>query len=231
MSKVKISDILTLIEPHKTIEDFPGYQIRVSSKDNNTLHDVIILEATKKGLRRIEATSADVVTEDSEVFLDMKNVSFSEDGTGGAHAERFIFKVSRSNDTKSNKPFFRRVKDKQTWVLIKDIIVSKIDPPLSDEGKKEISRSLVEVNMRICLALACFCFVLIGIPLGVKQHRKESSIGIGISLAMAGAFYLFNITAESLAKKADFYDLAYYVVWVPVAICIVLGTVLINKNN
>jgi lipopolysaccharide export LptBFGC system permease protein LptF len=70
---------------------------------------------------------------------------------------------------------------------------------------------------------------MVGIPLGIKQHRKESSAGIGFSIGIAGIFYLFCMAAQSLAKNPIYH--AYYIVWIPVVICLVTSAVFTAKNN
>ena len=83
--------------------------------------------------------------------------------------------------------------------------------------------------MRATLAVACFCFVLVGIPLGIQSHRRESSVGIGISLAIAGAFYLFCITAESLSKHPELR--AHWLLPVPVVVCLAMHVWLMNRHE
>jgi lipopolysaccharide export LptBFGC system permease protein LptF len=123
----------------------------------------------------------------------------------------------------------RRIKDKHTWVLLKDLVIAAEYPPKTEGGRKDVSRSLVEVNSRITMALACLCFVIVGVPLGINQHRRESSVGIAISLAVAGAFYLFCIAGESLAKNPAYH--AHYIVWIPVVACLAISAVFTAKNN
>ena len=96
-------------------------------------------------------------------------------------------------------------------------------------AEKELSRAKVEIGVRATLAAACLCFVLVGIPLGIQSHRRESSVGIGLSLAIAGAFYFFCITAESLSKHPELR--AHWLLPVPVAICIALHVWLMHRHE
>ena len=95
--------------------------------------------------------------------------------------------------------------------------------------EKEVSRAKVEIGVRATLALACFCFVLVGVPLGIQSHRRESSVGIGLSLAIAGAFYLFCITAESLSKHPELR--AHWLLPVPVAVCLAMHVWLMHRHE
>jgi len=96
-------------------------------------------------------------------------------------------------------------------------------------AEKDLSRAKVEIGVRATLAVACFCFVLVGIPLGIQSHRRESSVGIGISLAIAGAFYLFCITAESLSKHPELR--AHWLLPVPVVVCLAMHVWLMNRHE
>ena len=96
-------------------------------------------------------------------------------------------------------------------------------------AEKDLSRAKVEIGVRATLAVACFCFVLVGVPLGIQSHRRESSVGIGISLAIAGAFYLFCITAESLSKHPELR--AHWLLPVPVVVCLAMHVWLMNRHE
>ena len=103
----------------------------------------------------------------------------------------------------------------------------KLVPRYREE--KDLSRAKVEIGVRATLAVACFCFVLVGIPLGIQSHRRESSVGIGLSLAIAGAFYLFCITAESLSKHPELH--AHWLLPVPVVVCLAMHVWLMNRHE
>ena len=96
-------------------------------------------------------------------------------------------------------------------------------------AEKELSRKKVEIGVRATLAVACFCFVLVGVPLGIQSHRRESSVGIGLSLAIAGAFYLFCITAESLSKHPELH--AHWLLPVPVVVCLAMHVWLMHRHE
>jgi len=99
----------------------------------------------------------------------------------------------------------------------------------ADDVAKKKTLLAVEFHKRLALSFACFSFVLLGVPLGIKGHRKESSIGVAVSLFLVFNFYAFIIVAESMAKyPAVRPDL---IVWMPVIISMVLGTVLMRRVN
>ncbi len=236
---IGVAEIAAMIEPGRVIEDdnFPGYSFYVQERDGDVLRGVKVVETLEDGsVRELVAKEAVISLENGNqaLRLDMKDVSINtfpmQTGIASVRADSLPYLLENPKAS-GDKPFQqkRRVKDKPTWVLVKDVYAAKIHPPRSSSGIKDISRSKVEITSRIALALACFCFVFVGIPLGIKQHRRESSVGIGISLGVAGAFYLFAILGESLSKSSGMG--AEYVVLVPVLLCLVLGAVLVAKNN
>ena len=89
------------------------------------------------------------------------------------------------------------------------------------EHKTRYQRRFVE-------ACAALCFVLIGVPLGIKTQRKDSTIGIAVSLVVAMSYYLFVIMAETFQQTPAIYP--YYLIWLPVIICLGISAYLIPKN-
>ena len=232
--KLKASDVTALVEPGKYV-DIGAHSVYVGSRDNDILYDIRISETTKRGgTKEIKARSALIFTTNEVACLNMTDVTVDpvqENSPGIGKADRVIYPIGdfekQLESTHVERP--RRIKDKHTWVLLKDLAIAADYPPKTEDGRKDVSRSLVEVHARITMALACFCFVIVGVPLGINQHRRESSVGIGISLAVAGAFYLFCIAGESLAKNPVYR--AHYIVWIPVVACLAISAVFTAKNN
>ncbi len=233
--KLGATDVTALVEEGKYVE-IAGRSVYVGAREGSLLKDMRIVETTKSGsTQEIRAREALITSSDDVVVLEMKDVSIDpiqEDnpGIGRAESVRYVIgDFSARTGQKSPVARTRRIKDKHTWALLKDLIVARANPPATEEGKKAISRSREEVHSRISLAFACFCFVAVGVPLGIQRHRRESSAGIGISLAVAGAFYLFSVAAESFARNPAIK--AHYLVWIPVAACLVISATLTARNN
>ena len=231
--KLNASDVTALIEPGKYVEIGP-HSVFVGTLNDNVMGDLRVIESDKKGFtREISAREAFLVTTNDTVLLDMRDVSINpaaEPGSGIARAERLIYpfgSVSGAVNAEIERP--RRVKDKYSWTLAKDLLVARTHPPVTRKGIEELSRTRVELSSRMAFALSCICFALIGVPLGMKQHRRESSLGVVLCLAIAGVFYLFEITAESLAKNPQFH--ASWIAWAPVAICVAVSIIFARKSN
>lgn len=232
--KLRASDLTALIEPGKFVK--VGHRnVYVGKRQGDILTDLRITEMVQDGeMPELRAREALLFTTNEVASLDMRDVTWenmSNELPGTGEADRILYEVGNlggDNETRDiARP--RRVKDKYTWMLLRDLIIAKEYPPETKKLRERISQSRVEIHARISLALACACFIIVGIPLAIQNQRSESSIGIGVSLAIAGAYYLFSITAESLAKNPAFFP--HLIVWIPVAICVITSTIYTAKHN
>jgi Predicted permeases len=232
--KLKATDVTALIEPGKYVDIGP-HSVYVGALDDGLMRDMRIIETDKKGfIREIRAREAVLTPTNDTVHLHMRDVTIdpaSEPGSGIARAERLVYTLGsadgRASKAENERP--RRVKDKYSWMLVKDLIIARDHPPATPKGIEELSRARAELSSRMAFALSCVCFALIGVPLGMKQQRRESSLGVVLCLAIAGAFYLFEITAESLSKNPAAH--ASWIAWAPVAICVVVSIIFARRSN
>lgn len=245
----KFTDVTALLEPG-TWTQLGRHDIYVSRRDAETLLDLRVNETMDNGgLREIRAASAVVSTNAAGVAtLEMSDVTIDpvrEDRPGIMRAATWSLPLSaiagegaaamaaatpaEGPGARPSGKIRRRTKDLRTWELLRDIAVSRVHPPEGESAERAVSRAKAELAVRATLALACVCFVLVGIPLGIQSHRRESSAGLSISLAVAGAFYFFCITGESLAKNPAFH--AHWLVGAPVAACLVMSAFLVSRHN
>ncbi len=86
-----------------------------------------------------------------------------------------------------------------------------------------------EINYRLSYAFAAIAFAIIGIPLGIRAHRSEKTIGFMICLALIAVHYamVISITAfsEKYAIRPDI------LVWIPDAVFVLTGVVLLWRNH
>ena len=248
----RAGDVTALIQPLEWLET-DSYSIYVSERDGNVVSDLRVKQPLPDGrMRNIRAVKA-VIRQpaDEPAYLDMSDVRIetTSHDTGPATAEgegrrdsidemratswrlplAALSEDDRSPRIGEDGQLHRRTKDLRTWELLRDILSARARPPVDKVGIVAIARAKAEVASRTVLAVACLCFVLIGIPLGIQSHRKQSSVGLGISLAVAGVFYLFCITGQSLAKHPELH--AHLIVFAPMVVCFVLAAFLISRNN
>ena len=234
------------------------YSIYVSGRCGNRFYDLRVKQPLPDGrIRDIRAAEA-VVRQppDGAAFLDMTDVDIRTTGHDAAapappaagdgarrgdtiddmRAESWRLPLSALSEEDDASPrvgedgsLHRRTKDLPTWALLRDVMSAAALPPDSEAGAVSVARAKAEIASRAVLAAACVCFVLIGIPLGIQSHRRQSSVGLSISLAVAGVFYLFCITGQSLAKNPAMH--AHWIVCAPMFVCVALAAVLICRNN
>lgn len=242
----KLEDVTALIEPGSWVE-INDIRVYVARRDGDFLYNVNLTQKLPDGLLREMRAESAVIRENAETgdsFLSLQNVTIFSTGktdNDGIQSKTWDIPLqeltaaakgeAKAQEQAANAPakIKRRIKDRYSWELLRDIIVSRSYPPKTRDDRKNLTRALTELTSRVTFALACFCFVFVGIPLGLQNHRRESSKGIAISLVIAGSFYLFCLTGESLAKNPDLN--ASWIVFVPVPVCIVLGHYLLRIND
>ncbi len=239
-AKVSVGTGLAVLEPGRVIDDFPKVKIYFGSKEGNWLHDLVVLDySNPKVDRMITAEKALVTEEGSDVNLELYRMTvdpIDENHDSMARANRFVYTIK---DVIKNKKYNRKDKDFRFFEMLAKLragraTVSKIrgDTNVKKEEIRFVKRSLsamtVEFNKRFVFAMAAVCFVIVGIPLGIRSHRKESTVGMAVSLAVSLGYYLVVILMLSMEKNYKFHP--EMLIWLPVAVCFILGTKLIRKH-
>lgn len=239
-TKVSVGTGLAVLEPGRVIDDFPKVKIYFSAKEGNWLHDLVVLDySNPKVDRMITAEKALVTEEGSDVNLELYRMTVDpvdENHNTMARANRFVYTIK---DVIKNKKYNRKDKDFRFFEMLSKIRTigaviahKRGDTKVKKEelrfAKRYLSAMTVEFNKRFVFAMAAVCFVMIGIPLGIRSHRKESTIGMAVSLAVSLGYYLVVILMLSMEKNYKFHPET--LIWLPVAVCFILGTKLIRKH-
>lgn len=239
-NKVSVGTGLDLLEPGKTITDFPHVKIYFGKKEGNWLYDLLVMDYSNPSVdRMITAAKALVTSEGRDVVLDLYQMTV--DPVDAQHdtmarANRFQYRVK---DALKDKSYTKRDKDLRTFEVI--AALRDIDRRLeSAKGssrvkgteryllKNERSSLRTEFSKRFVFAMASFCFVLIGIPLGIRAQRKESSVGMAISLVVSLGYYMIVILTLGLENMPYLYP--EYLIWTAVAACFVIASRLVPRN-
>ncbi len=238
LTSLKSGDPTKLIEEGRLIEVFDGLKIIIGRKDGRKLEDIHIYDMRTAGKKReIKAKTGivSVATNSTDLILELNQVTidpFSFERPGAAYADKW---KERINNSRRHRLYHKKVKDLSLLELcgrIKSIdkdIEESPDIKCLEETAKTRMKMSVEINKRLAVSCSCFAFMFLGIPFGIRSHRKESSIGIGLALALVFVFYLFVIIADQLSSHPELRP--DILVWLPVVISIVLGSILIRRQN
>jgi lipopolysaccharide export system permease protein len=82
-----------------------------------------------------------------------------------------------------------------------------------------------EITKRYSFSFACVAFAFIAVPLGLKSRRKDNSMGLILSLLIGAGYFLCSFVADQFRQEA----LVTAALWMPNAICIVLGVILFRR--
>jgi len=222
---------LELLEPGRMIDDFEKVKLYFERKEGNWLYDLLAFDSSTPGVtREIKAEKALVSTNGNDIVLDMYKVRVDpiEAGKPGvAVADRFRHVIPEAT---RRKVYVRKEKDFRFFEMRQNI--ADLQTPTNglpmEPRLRQLSLCQTLFQRRLVEACAGLCFVLIGVPLGIKAHRKDSTLGMGISLIVAMAYYLVIILTMSIQTQYMFRP--DVLVWLPVAVCLGLASILIPKN-
>jgi len=228
-----LGSAIDLLEPGRFINDFRNIKIRFESKTGQWLNNVLVYDYTRPDvIREIRAEKARVEFNHDALRVELYRVRidpFQPDKPGAAMADRMTHEIP---DALKVRNYRQRVKDMRFLPLLKHYREMTWNAAHgSPEARVPADRSalLFELHKRFMLSSAPFCFILVGMPLGIRSHRKESTVGVALALGVAFCFYILQITAESLARKPEFYP--HLMIWVPVMVCVALALILVPRNQ
>ena len=238
---------LELLEPGRTINDFPDVQLYFEERDksSNCLKNLTIVDhRDAKCTRTFTAKEAYVRRDGRDIVLDVKELTVDPvdlEHPQAMHAETFRWRV---DDVLKDGTYKRREKDFRFFEMLSAIDERKKDVREAKDAAKSGStgpsksrlksarRSLSDIQTefmkRWVFAFASICFVFVGVPLGIRAQRKESSVGMGIALVTALFYYLVVILMTSLSKNYHVHP--EILIWLPVVVCAGISTFLIPKN-
>ena len=239
-TKVSVKTGLSVLEPGRIIDDFPKVKLYFARKEGNWLYDLVVIDYSNANLERmITADKALVTQRGSDVDLELYHMTVDpvdDKHRTMARANRFVYTMK---DVIRQSHYTKRLKDFRTFEMLERIEQLKAELPkaIKTYGEKDprveflrcdLSGHRVEFSKRFVFAMAAVCFVLIGIPLGIRSQRKESSIGMAISLAVSLGYYVVVILMLSCEEIYSIYP--QYLIWLPVAICLILSAVFTRKH-
>ena len=253
VKRISVGAGIDLLEPGRTITDFPNVKIHFNEKKDGKLLGLTILDySNPHTVGKISVATAEVSQVGRDLVLRMRNISGEPtDAEDGRRLSADVWEY-RVKDALKDDKYRRREKDFTLFPrmtedgTVKSEILSAISaakqyvksiaPGEKDEkgrdARKQARRMLSDVKTefmkRLVSAFASICFVLVGVPLGIRAQRRESTIGMAIALVVALSYYMLELLMTSLSKNYSMHP--EILIWLPVALCVALAARLIPKN-
>ena len=242
---------LELLEPGRTITDFPKVKIHFNEKKDGKLLGLTVLDYTNPhSVGKISVATAEVAQVGRDLVLRMRDIT--GEPTDAEDFRRLAADVweYRIKDALKDDMYKRREKDftllprmTEDGVVRSEMLhaigeakqevkaASASEPDGKDKRKKarrKLSDLKTEFMKRWVSAFASICFVLVGVPLGIRAQRRESTVGMAIALVVALSYNLLELLMTNLSKNYAVHP--EVLIWLPVALCVALAARLIPKN-
>ncbi len=231
LAELKRNPPIEMIEVGRFNESIPGLNIYIGNRIGKQLYDIRVYDSRSEPAREIHAKEGAVIPDPDGggLTLDLMDVRFEPalgGGSGSGYASRMPIYLKGSGGTGKYTPKATNLVGPE---LLEHIQHPRRFYPNMDESELwlKVSKWRVEYHERLALSFACLAFMMLAIPLGIKAHRKETSIGAVMGLGLVMVFYLFVVTAESLAERPLL--MPHLIVWLPVAANSGLGLWLLRR--
>ena len=253
VKRISVGAGIDLLEPGRTITDFPNVKIHFNEKKAGKLLGLTILDYSNPNtVAKISVATAEVSQVGRDLVLRMRNIS--GEPTDADDSRRMSADVweYRLKDALKDDKYKRREKDftllprmtedgtvkseifhamssaKQEVKVVSAMEKSEKSRFLRRQARRRLSDVRTEFMKRLVSAFASICFVLVGVPLGIRAQRRESTIGMAIALVVALTYNLLELLMTSLSKNYALHP--EILIWLPVALCVALAARLIPKN-
>lgn len=220
------------------IDDFPGYLLFVEEQQGDALRGFWVWQHDAEGrvdlFLRAERATVDYLPEERSLLLTLRNGEAETRQPDPSYRERpapgtlvsfreFPVRLDLSavfGEAGADRSARTRRPEYLTLAELRAEI--RRDPANARPYRLQVQRNF-------SLAVAVLSLVLVALPLGVRVGRRETLANLGIALAL-GLLYYF-LAAISGWVPADPPWLAPFLVWLPNALFLVLGTVLMVRAS
>ncbi len=253
VKRISVGAGIDLLEPGRTITDFPNVKIHFNEKKDGKLLGLTILDYSNPNtVAKISVATAEVSQVGRDLVLRMRNISGEPtDADDNRRMSADVWEYRLKDALKDDK-YKRREKDftllprmtedgtvkseifhamssaKQEVKVVSAMEKSEKSRFLRRQARRRLSDVRTEFMKRLVSAFASICFVLVGVPLGIRAQRRESTIGMAIALVVALTYNLLELLMTSLSKNYALHP--EILIWLPVALCVALAARLIPKN-
>ena len=104
----------------------------------------------------------------------------------------------------------------------------EIREQISDDHKlspRKTALLRLEITKRYSFSMACLAFAVIAVPLGLNSRRRDTSSGLILSLLIGTGYFLVTMMADQFKSEVG----ATICMWLPNAVCVLLGLFLFRR--
>ncbi len=203
-------EVQRLLIEGKSGEWLEGFHFYSLPKDRSTGGDVTYVHAARAALLPDPARSQlRVKLEDA--YFESRNAKGEIEMAFARQAEPLVIDLKNPKKPKASA---------MSNVQIRAEIAN--DPTLSAKKKMKME---TEMMTRYSFSMACFAFAFIAVPLGLQSSRRDTSGGLIYSLLLGTGYFLFTMMAEQIETQSW----VNIMLWVPNAVCVLLGLVLFRR--
>ncbi len=210
-----------------SFSDYILFIYRVDAKKNK-LSNIRIYQPRENGpTRTIIARSGEFITDPGKGTVKLKLMDGSSDEPDPNNPLNFYklnFKSYFMSLSLSQAQDKDKLGKKPKDMSLRELR-SEIDK-LKNEGI-DTTPLLTEINEKMALAFSTLAFILLGSSLAMITRRREKSINIGLAVLVIGIYYPVFIGCEALAIEGILPPAI--AMWIPNALCALIGTFLTLK--
>jgi len=224
MKNIFTKNVSAIIEPGVPLDNFPGYLLYASDKNENKLKNVYIYEIDdKKNTNKvIFAKTAEFITEGNILKMKLENGFRDEaDINKSKGFQRLNFKIFFKDLPIEQKQEVKVAKKNcdMGFNELRNKIKSLKSPPADMVG---------EFHERISFSLSIIAFIILGFSISLVVRHREKSINFGIAFLGGLSYYLLFIVSKAFVEHRL---LAPAIgMWLPNIIICGIGLILLKKN-
>lgn len=218
------------------IDDFPGYLIFVEEQEGAALRGFWVWQHDAEGrvdlFLRAERATVDYLPEERSLLLTLEDgeaetrrpdPSYRERPASGTLVSFREFPVRLDLSAVFGEAGARaRIRRPEYLTLAELRAEIRRDPTNARPYRLQVQRNF-------SLAVAVVSLVLVALPLGVRVGRRETLANLGIALALGLLYYFLAAVSNWVPAEPPW--LAPFLVWLPNALFLLLGTVLMVRAS
>lgn len=257
--RISVGAGLDLLEPGRTIDDFPNIKLYFERKNGNCLEDLVVVDYTDKKVdRTVTAAKAFVTSEGKDIHLDFHDVSvlpLDAEHPGVAHFRRLRHVIK---DALKDSHYSRRAKDYSFSELVKAVRQARknvrkarradysVNAKDAKDEKERVAilekarkaavvsarryESDIKTELQKRLVFAFASICFVLVGVPLGIRAQRRESTIGMAVSIAVALVYYMLAILAMSMAKNYHVHPEILMWLPVAICGGLSMYLVPKN-